>query len=311
MILSAKISEIHVKDSLHMTRHKIAIATSSQYFPWTFDDQHFIDLGKDHGFQIDPIIWDQEEVKKLKEYDLILVRSIWDYHKKFEHFQTWLDQLQNQQIPLLNSVPVIRWNSLKSYLFKLEKEGIPIIPTWLIKDDYFDTRLFNQKQHPFQDRIILKPLISAGSDLTFLVPLENQDEIREKIRVVQKRSPVLIQPFCESIQTQGEFSLIFFKSQKTIEFSHAVLKKPVQAEFRVQTDFGGSTEAIDPPSQLIEIGLKALEQVKHPWLYARADFVFRENQPCLGELEMIEPLLYFQFSPSAPERFLNHVKNVL
>jgi glutathione synthase/RimK-type ligase-like ATP-grasp enzyme len=293
-----------------MAQKKIAFATNSHTFPSTPDDRRVIELALSEGYMIESVIWDQDKIKKLKEFDLIILRSIWDYHKKFEQFQSWLDEIQTHQIPLLNSIPVIRWNSSKAYLFKLEKERVPIIPTWLVREEDLDQVLFDTK-NGFGDKIILKPIISASSDLTFLISRENRDEIREKLRVIQERCPALLQPFCESIQMIGEFSLIFFKSGETIEFSHAVLKKPSHSEFRVQTEYGGSTEPISPSIEMKEIGRKALEQVKHPWLYARVDFVLMGNQPCVGELEMIEPLLYFQYDSDAPMRFLKHLKNHL
>lgn len=290
-----------------MNQKKIAFVTNANTFPSTSDDRRVIDLARTQDLFIESVIWDQVDLKKLKEFDAIVVRSIWDYHKYFDRFQSWVDEIQNHQIPLYNSVPVIRWNSSKSYLFKLAKNRIPIIPTWIIRDEELDEILFDSN-HPFEDKIILKPVVSASADLTFLLSRDNRDEIREKLRIIHERCPALLQPFCESIQTQGEISLIFFHSPGELEFSHAVLKKPPRADFRVQTEYGGSTEAISPPPELIEIGKRALEQVKHPWLYARVDFVYLEGQPCVGELEMIEPLLYFHYDSKAPARFLNHLK---
>jgi hypothetical protein len=43
--------------------------------------------------------------------------------------------------------------------------------------------------------------------------------------------------------------------------------------------------------------------VTEPWLYARVDGVETREGFLLMELEMLEPLLFFELEPAAPARF--------
>ena len=58
----------------------------------------------------------------------------------------------------------------------------------------------------------------------------------------------LIQEFVDEIETDGEWSLVFFDGA----FSHAVIKRPTAGDFRVQEDFGGSSEPRVPPAAIGE-----------------------------------------------------------
>ena len=44
----------------------------------------------------------------------------------------------------------------------------------------------------------------------------------------------MLQPYYSSVETEGEFSLIFFNGQ----WSHGVQKVPVSGDYRVQDDYG-------------------------------------------------------------------------
>ena len=67
----------------------------------------------------------------------------------------------------------------------------------------------------------------------------------------------LVQQFVDEIETDGEWSLVFFDGA----FSHAVIKRPLAGDFRVQEDFGGSAEARMPPRRVVEAAAYALRQV--------------------------------------------------
>src|SRR5262249_36973490 len=58
-------------------------------------------------------------------YDLVVVRSTWDYTHRLEEFLSWADEVPN----LANPVPVLRWNTDKRYLKELADAGVPVVPT--------------------------------------------------------------------------------------------------------------------------------------------------------------------------------------
>ncbi len=53
----------------------------------------------------------------------------------------------------------------------------------------------------------------------------------------------MIQPYMPGIAAEGEYSLFYFGGK----FSHSIIKRPAEGDFRVQDQFGGYEEAIDPP----------------------------------------------------------------
>jgi hypothetical protein len=72
--------------------------------------------------------------------------------------------------------------------------------------------------------------------------------------------------------------------------------------------FGGSITPVKASDTLIQQGIKALKPLKDDWLYARVDFVVVDDEYCVGEIEVIEPHLYFQYDEMAPARFLKHLE---
>ncbi len=87
------------------------------------------------------------------------------------------------------------------------------------------------------------------------------------------------------------------------KFSHAVVKRPQENDFRVQSEYGGSASPSEPPEELIAQAHQVLQKVDSPLLYARVDGIFTENVFKLLELELVEPELFFRTDRKAPERF--------
>lgn len=85
-------------------------------------------------------------------------------------------------------------------------------------------------------------------------------------------------------------------------FSHAVMKRAKDGDFRVQKDFGGAVEPLMPSAGLLEFGEAVMAQVPASCVYARVDLVDTARGPLLMELELIEPELYFTIVPGSAER---------
>jgi hypothetical protein len=67
----------------------------------------------------------------------------------------------------------------------------------------------------------------------------------------------LVQPFMDNIQSEGEFSLFYFSG----EYSHAIFKVPKDGDFRVQEEYGGDIQSVQPPRQLLDAGQHVLSLV--------------------------------------------------
>lgn len=279
---------------------KIGIATCREKPNLSAGDRNLAAVLEKKGFQIAPLIWDAPNVLA-ENWDAIIIRSTWDYHLYSEQFLNWLSLVEQSSIQLLNPLEVIKWNFQKSYLLEIERQGLAIVPSIVIKQDLPNSKMLEEIKKTGWQNLVLKPTLSASAFLTFKVSASSA-ELPNDIDQIKKHSDIVVQPFIASIETDGEASLIFFKDQ-TIQYSHAVLKQPKAGDFRVQADFGGAVSVLQPSSELINFAAACVEAIPRDWTFVRVDIVDWKQKPLLSELELIEPELYLNSNPSAAERF--------
>src|SRR5260370_8569421 len=78
-----------------------------------------------------PAVWDSAE-ERWSEYQAVLLRSCWDYHRRLEEFLAWLTVLERAGTVVWNPVPLVRWNSHNRYLKDVAPHRVPVVPTrWL------------------------------------------------------------------------------------------------------------------------------------------------------------------------------------
>ena len=242
----------------------------------------------DLDVRFEGVVWDDPDVS-WQQYDMIVIRSTWDYHEKYPQFLQWLDRLDHWGCTVYNPTSVMRWNADKLYLQELEQRGVTIPPTVFLPrcsaavdtagakpfaEPAFDlVALMKQRQW---SKVVVKPSVSAGSKDTFVVTAADilsasaLDELHRRISALRQHSAVLVQPFLQSVVDQGEWSLLFFDGA----FSHACLKTPKQGDFRVQSMFGAATRGLDPPPHLLAFAHKVLQAIPGPpCLYVRVDVV--------------------------------------
>ncbi|MBK9736066.1 MAG: hypothetical protein IPO92_14350 [Saprospiraceae bacterium] len=102
------------------------------------------------------------------------------------------------------------------------------------------------------------------------------------------------------IKTFGEVSLVFFNKQ----YVHAVLKKPVEGDFRIQSQFGGKYQPFIPDKHLIDTAQSIVNFIQDDLLYARVDGIIVNGEFYLMELELIEPDLYLDLVDDGYARLL-------
>lgn len=227
-------------------------------------------------FSYELFVWDETGVDTLSGYDIILIRTCWDYHLKYPSFRDWLDELAEHRLNVVNPVPSLIWNSHKSYLLDLQELGIPVVPTYIgsevdkLKSDF-----------PGENEFIVKPMISASA---FNLRKENRDDLGKS----ELDRQCIFQPFIREIQENGEWSLVFFGHA----FSHAVRKKPRPDDFRVQSDLGGSVEFNDPPENVLRLARLVVSKLPVRVFYCRIDVVQTTKGCLVMEVEAIEPELF-------------------
>jgi glutathione synthase/RimK-type ligase-like ATP-grasp enzyme len=281
---------------------QLAFATSDSWPQLTADDRLAVAPLRDRGIGVSPAVWSDPGVD-WSSFDAIVVRSTWDYHKRIEEFRAWIDGVEGMGSRVWNPCPLLRWNADKRYLLDLASRGIPIVPTSIVPASS-TTALREVMDQRGWDDVVIKPTVSATA--YGMRRLRRREVVRAAENasgsVVDERTAtgdVLVQPFLDEIATAGEWSLMFFGGG----FSHSVRKRPMRGDFRVQTEYGGSSIAEPAPSAVITAAEAALAAVTEPWLYARVDGVETADGFLLMELEMLEPLLFLDLDPRAPERF--------
>lgn len=285
---------------------KIAIVTSKEHSVITSDDMILVNILKTSGILCVPAPWDTPETD-WKTFDLVLVRSCWNYHRHIESFTAWLNILEQSSVPVFNSVDTIKWNLNKKYLRELELKGIPIPETrWLDANQLSNRDLHELLNKNNWGKAVVKPCISASAFQTMIVTTQTISDSSVDYSLTFNGG-IMIQKFIEEIPAEGEISLIYFNGK----FSHAVLKKAVSGEFRVQSEFGGSSEEIIPSQNMLNTSEAILSAIDKSILYARIDGVVIENQFTLMELELIEPVLFFEISPSGAATFAKFIREKL
>jgi glutathione synthase/RimK-type ligase-like ATP-grasp enzyme len=276
---------------------KIGILTCARLPELLESDKKLIPLFAKENISAIAVIWDNESID-WTEFDCLIFRNTWDYYQKENAFNTWLNKIESLGIKTFNPISVIQKNKHKFYLKELEKEGISILPTIFFEKN--STQNLRNLIPENWEKIVIKPAFSAGSYLTKLIDRSELESIQEEFNEHFETKDFLLQEFRSEIKDLGETSFIFFDGK----FSHAVNKKPVENDFRVQIQYGGKYTLIEPNQDLVLQAELVVSKISEKLLYARVDGIVIENKLHLMEIELIEPDLYFDLADGARERFV-------
>lgn len=257
---------------------------------------------KQAGWMNETISWRKPGVT-WDDYDLVMIRSPWDYQLDSDKFLQVLETIENSKAHLDNPLSIVRWNINKKYLLELENKGIEIVPT-LWKDNIQNENVADYFSQLNAQELVIKPCISAGAADTFRINKQNLASHSEILAKTFQQREYMVQPFVEEIISEGEFSVFYFDD----DYSHTILKTPKENDFRVQEEHGGFLLKIQPEELLLQHAEKVLLQITESLLYARLDFVRTKTGFALMEAELIEPSLYFNLDADAPQRFVNAIE---
>jgi glutathione synthase/RimK-type ligase-like ATP-grasp enzyme len=283
---------------------KVVFATCDHQPLIAPDDQPLADALAALGVEVVPIPWTEIDAYAVIDAPPIILRSTWDYHRVPTMFRSWLDALADAGRLTLNPPAIARDNIDKIYLQKLAASGIAIPKThWL---DRIDNETIDHAMHEEGwRRAVLKPRIAATAYGTYLVT--NRSTLSDEELAPARASGALLQEVVPEIVGHGETSIVYAGGA----FSHAVVKRASDGDFRVQQDFGGRVEAARPSHSLLSFAASVMTLVPGTCLYARVDAVESSRGPLLMELELIEPELYFLHVPEAAARMAQLIVNRL
>lgn len=278
-------------------RPLVALVTC-EAFPHLYEDDLLLvtALGE-IGIDSRPAIWSDASVDWLS-FDALVVRSPWDYFERLREFRAWLDARIASGVLLCNTSDILTWNLDKRYLEDLAAKGVSLVPTVFVSQGERPDIVALARGRGWDD-IVIKPAISGGAYCTHRFRLDAADRYRDDVARILSDRGLLIQPFLPEILHTGEVSLVFFEGV----FSHAIRKCPKDGDYRVQFQFGGTSERADVPEQWIEAARACVAAAPSRPDYARVDGVIRDDQFLLMELEVFEPLMFLAENPLAPGRF--------
>ncbi len=298
-----------------MHKYDITLLTDSRYVaPTEFTDYIKNVLHEDvlvkqalenKGLVVSRTNWDNPDFD-WSETRYIIFRTTWDYFNRFAEFSVWLKKV-SAQTKLINPLETIYWNLDKHYLRDLEVKGIRIPHTVFIEPGEKRSLAEIVKTTGWKE-LVIKPAISGSARHTYRLNENNIAEHEAIFRELIQSESMLLQEFQNNILTKGEVAFMLFGGR----YSHAVLKKAKQGDYRVQDDFGGSVHDYTPTLEEITFAEKTVAACSPVPVYARVDVIWdNDNHLCVSELELIEPELWFRTCPGAAELFAEEVVKFL
>lgn len=272
---------------------QVALATAAQLPDLDEDGAALLEALDAEGVQAAPVVWDSGA--DWAAYDLVVVRSTWDYDRRREQFLAWAAA----SVPrLANPADVLAWNTDKTYLQALASAGVPVVETtWLVPGDVFT---------PPAGPYVVKPTVSAGARDTAAYD-GGADATAHVQRLLAAGRPVMVQPYLPQVDVLGETSVLCFEG----EVSHAASKSAllqVGAGVRNDIDSRAFVTPAEPTRAQVDLAKAALAVVGQPLLYARVDLVPGPEGPLLLELELTEPSLFLRHAEGATARFAAAVR---
>jgi hypothetical protein len=289
----------------NQVKASVALVTCEGFPNLYQDDLHLVNALENIGIKSLPTIWSDPDIDWLS-FDAIVIRSPWDYFVRLQEFRIWLDARIASKMLMCNSAEILRWNFDKCYLQDIAAAGVSTIPTIVVRCGE-TTDFFTLARENGWDDIVVKPTISGGAYGTYRLRLKDVNLFREEFSRILLDRGLLIQPFLPEILSSGELSLMFFDGV----FSHAVCKRPKDGDYRVQFQFGGTSETVKVPDKWIAAASTCISAAPGVPVYSRVDGIISNGKFLLMELEVFEPLMFLTGQPGAAISFARAIQGRL
>ncbi|MBQ1033774.1 hypothetical protein KBX26_27635 [Micromonospora sp. C97] len=286
---------------------RVALVTCSELADLDPDDRLVLAPLAARGVAAQSVVWDDPDVD-WSSYDLVVLRSPWDYALRRDEFVSWAAGVP----ALVNPADVVRWNTDKRYLGELSAAGVPTVPTtWIEPGESW--------QAPAETgEYVLKPAVSAGSQDTGRYDLadpEHRELAAAHVRRLSDAGRVtMVQPYLRAVDTEGETALLFLAGPEGLAFSHAIRKGPMLTGPDLGPDGLYKAEEITARTAradqlaVAEQTLAAVPGGTRQLLYARVDLIpGPDGKPVLVELELTEPSLFIGYADGAPDRLADAI----
>ncbi len=292
--MSAAASPATRSTTCHEVSARVALATCAAFPQLADDEPLLLDQLRARRVSAEPVVWDDPTVD-WNAYELVVVRTTWDYSWRREAFLVWVQSLAR----VLNAAEVIRWNTDKRYLAELPH----VVPTrFVAPGDAWD---------PPAGEFVVKPAVASGSRDAARYQTGQRAEARAHAeRLLGEGRTLMVQPYLGSVEDRGETALMFLAG----EYSHAIRKGQILGRARAHASGLYAEEEVigrEPNPAERRVADEILDSL--PWprselLYARVDLIADgAGEPKLIELELSEPSLYLSFGDAAAARLAEEI----
>ncbi|TBR26028.1 hypothetical protein EPO15_01070 [bacterium] len=272
---------------------RVALATCQALPEPDHDEAPLLAALRGLGVSADMLAWDDPAADPAA-YDLVVVRSTWNYIHDLPGFRAWLKRA-GDATRLANPADVMSWNCDKSYLFELSAAGVPVVPTVNVSRGTWPAL----DRLPWED-LVVKPRVGAASFATKRFPPGHRVQAEAFLRETCSARDMLVQPYVPSVDGHGERSLVWVGG----ELTHSVRKNP-----RLAGGDESVSEALPPEADERAFVERVLAPRRQGLLYARVDVARAEDGTLmLMELELVEPSLFLKQCPPALERFARAIE---
>lgn len=278
---------------------QVALATATDAAGYDPDEPLLLTALARHPVEARMAVWDDMDVD-WASFDLVVLRSTWDYPDRLAEFLTWLEGVATVST-LANPLPMVRWSLDKHYLAELAATGLPIVPTTFLEPG-------DGVELPERGEYVLKPAVGAGSRDAARYRAGTGDDAAALAHVERLHAAgrsVLLQPYVASVDTEGETPMVYVDGR----FSHAASKRVAlpRAGSMVPGLFApednGPHHASDAARRVADAAVAAIPATLGRPLYGRVDLVQDDaGQPLVLELELAEPSLFLPEHPAGANR---------
>ncbi len=288
----------------------IALITASEARDHDKDLQPAFNALVARGVDVEIHNWDDAAVD-WKRFAVAIVRSPWDYHRRFDEFSTWLKEV-SRVTTLHNSADVIAWSLDKRYLSECVAANIPTIPTLFVGSP---EDLTDDVDELLRRDVVVKPTVSAGSNNTERFRSDYNSALSFVHQILKLGKVAMVQPYQRAIDKEHETALNYFNGT----FSHAFRKGAILSTgINVKNGLFVVEDiaAREPTEDQHALGDKVMSFLVRRWgkapLYVRIDLVpDNDGNPIVIEIEMAEPSFFFHVAPHSADRFAEAVISCL
>ena len=223
-------------------------------------------------------------------YDLVVVRSAWDYSTRRDEFVAWARSVPR----LLNPADVIEWNTDKRYLRTVPRA---VATTFVEPGDRWD---------PPAGEYVVKPARCRRGPGTRRATARARKRRRASTSTALQAAgrTAMVQPYLGAVDAHGETALLFFDG----EYSHAIRKgqmlqpgQPPTGDVIYLEEQISARRARSRRARRRRRGAGiAAVAAREPPVCAGGPDPRRRRLPRLVELELTEPSLFLSYSAGRP-----------